>query len=261
MNADISPSKSLITVRAAAEQMEPYALQLADRLQLPISGLAPESAYVLEVSSAHLALQCNDRQAPGPLFVDFSAPALSYRRRFGGGKKQSLARALGIRKKARPVIIDATAGLGRDGFILAGLGCEVHMIERSPIVFELLADGVRRGSCDPAIGRIIKENMTIYCGDSISLLLELVSSRQPTAVYLDPMFPLRNTSALVKKEMRLLREIVGDDQDAGKLLAAALQSKVPRVVVKRFSFTPPIPGYVPGAVVKEGKSRFDVYFP
>ncbi|MFO1350284.1 MAG: class I SAM-dependent methyltransferase [Gammaproteobacteria bacterium] len=39
----------------------------------------------------------------------------------------------------------------------------------------------------------------------------------PEVIYLDPMYPERSKAALVKKESRVLRELVGPDDDAARL--------------------------------------------
>ena len=70
---------------------------------------------------------------------------------------------------------------------------------------------------------------------------------------------LCDKSALVKKEMRLFRPLVGDDLDAPALLAAALQLASHRVVVKRPRKAPPIEGIKPGYVLEGKSSRYDVY--
>jgi 16S rRNA (guanine1516-N2)-methyltransferase len=65
------------------------------------------------------------------IFIDFASAANTYRRLHGGGNGQPLARAIGLKTYGLPlVVIDATAGLGQDSFVLASLGCHVTMIER-----------------------------------------------------------------------------------------------------------------------------------
>ena len=78
------------------------------------------------------------------IYVDFVEGELAHRRKFGGGKGQMIAKAVGLNKGFVPTILDATAGLGADAFVLASLGCEVKMIERSPLARLLLADGLER---------------------------------------------------------------------------------------------------------------------
>lgn len=67
----------------------------------------------------------------------------------------------------------------------------------------------------------------------------------PQVIHLDPMFPSRDKSALVKKEMRLFKPLVGADDDAPDLLAAALALATHRVVVKRPRKAPSIAGATP----------------
>ena len=71
---------------------------------------------------------------------------MAHRRQFGGGKGQMIAKAVGIKGGIKPQILDATAGLGKDAFVLATLGCEMTLLERSPIIHQLLQDGIERAS-------------------------------------------------------------------------------------------------------------------
>ena len=80
----------------------------------------------------------------GDLRVDFVSGAVAHRLRFGGGRGQALAKAMGLRAGKTPMIIDTTAGLGRDSFLLASLGAKVIMIERSEKMHLLLAQGMKR---------------------------------------------------------------------------------------------------------------------
>lgn len=90
-------------------------------------------------------------------------------------------------------------------------------------------------------------------------LAKIPTARHPAVVYLDPMYPHRSKSALVKKEMRILRILVGDDEDSAKLLTSALQVANKRVVVKRPAYAPPLTGLEPNLVFKTKNNRFDVY--
>ena len=73
------------------------------------------------------------------------------------------------------------------------------------------------------------------------------------------MFPHRDKSALVKKEMRLFRPLAGDDDDAPDLLEAALALATHRVVVKRPRKAPAIAGKPPAYHLEGNSSRFDIY--
>ncbi|WP_228716906.1 class I SAM-dependent methyltransferase [Billgrantia pellis] len=195
-----------------------------------------------------------------PLRVDFVEGRAAHRRRFGGGRGQLVARACGLAAGITPSVIDATAGLGRDAFVLASLGAEVLLIERVASIHALLADGLARAARDPETAAIVAR-MHLAHGDATHELAALVaaSTVAPQVVHLDPMFPHREKSALVKKEMRLFRELAGNDSDAPRLLEAALDVATHRVVVKRPRKAPPIEGPAPHHVIDGKTSRYDLY--
>ena len=193
------------------------------------------------------------------IIIDFSSPANTYRRLHGGGNGQPIAKAVGLKTYGLPLtVIDATAGLGQDSFVLACLGCKVTLIERNHIVASLLADALVRGLEDENI-KLIISNMNLITGNAIEILKNLNPADFPDVIYLDPMFPIRNKTALVKKEMRILKELVGEDGDASDLLWIARKIAKRRVVVKR----PRIAGFlgeVPPHSSQIGKAnRFDIY--
>ena len=197
------------------------------------------------------------RHGQGRLQVDFLAPALRYRLQHGGGIRQPLARAAGLKPGRRPLIADATAGLGIDGFILASLGCRVVLLERSPSLAALLRDGLARAADDPELGAIISR-MQLISGDSCRLLSQL--DVPPETVYLDPMYPGHGSkSALNRQSLRLIRLLVGDDPDSDALLTAALATASERVVVKRPKGAPLVAGRKPSHEITMKNSRYDVY--
>src|SRR5690554_164268 len=244
----------LIRVDAMTAADQASAAQWATELGLPLAG---EAEFALQVSVDGLQLQELGRAAPGPIRVDFIAGALAHRRQFGGGSGQLIAKAVGIQSGVRPTILDATAGLGRDAFVLACLGCHVHMIERHPVVAALLADGLRRAALDVDVAEIV-QRMPLQVGDAIELMRGW-TAQPPQVVHLDPMFPSRDKSALVKKEMRLFQPLVGGDDDAPELLAAALVLASHRVVVKRPRKAPAIAGVAPSYSLDAKSSRYDIY--
>lgn len=230
------------------------AQNLAAQLGLPLDGSA---AFSLQIGDLGLQLQELGPGAAGAVRVDFVDGALAHRRLQGGGSGQMIAKAVGIQPGIRPLVLDATAGLGRDAFVLAQLGCSVTMIERQPVIAALLADGMRRGLGDDEVAPIIAR-MRLLCGNAIALM-QSWSEDAPQVVYLDPMFPHRDKSSLVKKEMRVFRPLVGDDDDAPQLLQAALALASHRVVVKRPRKAPCIAGATPSYVLEGKSSRFDIY--
>ena len=194
--------------------------------------------------------------AKGALRVDFVTGAVAHRLRFGGGRGQDLAKAMGLRAGKTPKIVDATAGLGRDSFLLASLGAEVTMIERSDVMHGLLQDGMARARQEGGVFGTILSRMTLLHGDAKALLPKLNAE----AILIDPMHPPRKTSALVKRELRQVREIVGTDEDAVALMQVALRYARQRVVLKWPAKAAPMPGIKPHSQQILGKStRYDVF--
>lgn len=249
------PAGSRIRVEALASNGQEQAAQWAQRLGLPLQDA--DADFALQVTEEGLQLQQLSDDAPGPVRVDFVEGAVAHRRLFGGGSGQMIAKAVGIQPGVRPRVLDATAGLGKDAFVLASLGCEMSLIERQPIIAALLEDGLLRGRQDREVGSIIGQ-MRLLTGNSIELIRGW-EGEPPQVIYLDPMFPHREKTALVKKEMRLFRPLVGDDMDAPALLEAALALATHRVVVKRPRKAPCIDGPKPGYALDGKSSRYDIY--
>ncbi len=190
------------------------------------------------------------------LVCDFTGGAVAHRFRFGGGRGQALARAVGMKGGHTPKIVDATAGLGRDAFLLASLGAEVTLIERSPVMHGLLQAGMQRASDAGGDVAGVIARMTLMHGDARDLLPTLL----PAVVLVDPMHPERTKSALVKNEMRLLRKIVGADEDSLDLMKIALATASERVVLKWPLRADPMQGLVRFSHQILGKStRYDVF--
>lgn len=190
------------------------------------------------------------------ILVDFASGSATYRRKFGGGKAEGIAKAVGLHKKAGLTVIDATAGLGRDAFVLASLGAEVTMVERHPMVAALLWDGLRRAELDPQLQSWLPDRMQLVFQAATSALTDLPA---PDVVYLDPMFPSREKSALVKKEMQAFHQLVGTDPDADALWSVAFAVAQKRVVVKRPSYAEFLAGQTPTMSIEGKNNRFDVY--
>ena len=190
------------------------------------------------------------------LKCDFLKGAISHRLRFGGGRGQHLPKAVGLKGGQSPIIIDATAGLGRDAFLLASLGSQVTLIERSDIIHELLAAGMEAAHQAGGQHKEIIERMTLIHGNSIELLPRMHAD----VVLVDPMHPRRKKSALVKAEMRAIRDIVGFDEDQLLLIETALAIAAKRVVLKWPARAAPLAGLRPASYQITGKSiRYDVF--
>lgn len=219
----------------------------------------------LEQVSAPLALVYADNdcylqqtgpKAPGPVRASFVDGAVEHRRRFGGGKGQMIAKAVGLNKGVTPSVLDATAGLGRDAWVLASLGCEVLMLERSPVIAELLRFALDQANRSELAD--IAARMILNCVDARQFLS---AQLQPCAdvVYLDPMYPHRDKSAAVKKEMRLFQDLIGADGDAHELLELALACARHRVVVKRPARGETLTTRQPDYQLPGKSCRYDIY--
>lgn len=233
-----------------------HARKLADRLALPLLASDDEAggAFRLVVRDEGLELR-EPGMGPGHgLMIDLAALDL---RTVSGGltRKQPIARAFGPKVRT---IVDATAGTGQDAALLAALGYEVAAIERSPVLHALVEDGLERAMRDEAFNHAVGGRLQLVCGDSRQTLIEI--DPPPDAVYIDPMFPpKKRASALPRKEIQMLRKLIGDDPDADELFAVAMQTAQQRVIVKRPTHTPPLGGKP--SLGFEGKLvRYDVYF-
>jgi 16S rRNA (guanine1516-N2)-methyltransferase len=231
---------------------------LAAELALPL--LDPEQpgdhARVLQLCPDGLHLQETGSSKAGSLRVDFGAGQMRYRRR--GGHNEPLGRAVGVGKRANLRVVDATAGLGRDSFVLADLGCNVTMLERAPAAFALLRDGLRRAanSGDPWLQEVTAR-MELHYVDSREWLASHPDSAD--VVYLDPMFPARKKTARVKKDMWLFQQLVGEAEDEQLLLEQAVTSAAWRVVVKRPVRASSLAGPAVHHALSGKTVRYDVY--
>jgi len=219
--------------------------------------------FALIVDGDKLSLQQTGRKAPGPIFAEFTEGAVDHRRKFGGGKGQMIAKAVGIKAGVYPKVLDATAGLGKDSFVLASLGSNVKMLERSQVVYGLLENGLHRAKYfaqenDPELLAVISR-MQLVQQSSHDYLSSLGADNYPDVIYLDPMFPEREKSAEVKKEMAAFHSLVGKDEDADLLLPLALSKVNYRVVVKRPRKAPFLNNQTPSYQLEGKSSRFDIY--
>lgn len=226
--------------------------ELRDKARLIAQGLNftldKEASPCLFVTSEKLFLKI-----PGfsLLSADFSAATWNKRR--NEGKKQGLVRACRPSKGVK--ILDATAGWGRDSAILASFGAEVVMMERNLVMATLLEDALlHRSESDRE-----RMNLSIKFGSSFLYLSALQPEDYPDVIYIDPMHPERSKSALVKKDMQILQQMIGADEDAKELIKLAVSRVKQRVVVKWPQKTPSL---IPPDLSIDGKTvRFDVYFP
>lgn len=215
------------------------------------------SDFILSYNDKKLGLLYKNQPKMSAITVDFLQGKAAHRRQYGGGKNQTIAKAIGIKANHKPSVLDATAGLGQDAFIFASLGCQVTLLERHPVVAALLEDGLNRAYDDPDIGEWMRERMRLIP----KTILKEVTTYVPDVdvVYLDPMYPHKEKSALVKKEMQVFQKMIGFDLDADELLEHAFQVATKRVVVKRPKYAEPLNKQQPSVTFDMKNNRFDVY--
>lgn len=196
-------------------------------------------------SRGRLELACEGDPPDHGAAVDFRSLVLR------GVGRLTLVRACG----AGGSVFDATAGLGSDTWLLAAAGFKVTATERSSLVASVLRDGLERAARERALAAIAGR-IELLDGDARDLLR---SGRHPaSAVYLDPMYPAKDSPALAAKAIRLVRASVGDDLDARDLFDAAANASPGRIVVKRPHHAPPVVDQ-PDLVMKSKLVRYDIY--
>lgn len=238
----------------ASEYERQRSAALAQAYHLTINNEQP-AGLGLSWEAEMLVLKDFDEPKLNGVSVDFLSGGSQYRKQHGGGVKEPIAKAVGVKGNKPVTVIDATPGLGRDAFVLVAVGCNVTLIERSPIVAALLDDGIYRlQNQAPELA----EKINLIHGNSIEVLAEWQGD-VVDSVYLDPMFPHKKKSALVKKEMRLFQQLLGPDDDQCDLLGPALKVANKRVVVKRPNTAEVLAGQQPSMAITSKKHRFDVY--
>lgn len=235
---------------------------LARRLGLDAPDVPPRTGLALLYGDSTLEILALEPRAPGPVGPEFVAGAFGRRRLRGLSRHEPLARAAGVRRHGPVRVLDATPGLGRDAWLLASLGCQVEACERHPVVAAMLQAALARANAhavhDSTLATIAGR-IDLRGADARTRLSADAGPPRPAVVLLDPMFPERRGSALVRKDMRLLRRLVGDDQDAPEVLALALERGC-RVVVRRPAGAACLPCSRPPDLVMTGRrTRLDVY--
>jgi 16S rRNA (guanine1516-N2)-methyltransferase len=181
-----------------------------------------------------------------PLSIDFSQHIWQHRR--DAGKNQGIVRACKPEKNMQ--ILDTTAGWGRDAAVLSSFGASVLMLERQPIMAALLADALERLEPNTLSLSLVNQDAKVY-------LNALLPEDYPHVIYIDPMHPLRQKSALVKKDMQILQQLFGPDEDVSALIHLACKRAQLRVVVKWPQRLPPL--LKPSHSIEGKTVRFDVY--
>ncbi len=158
-----------------------------------------------------------------------------------------------------PLAIDATAGFGEDSMILAAVGYHVTLFEQNPIIAALLQDGLERAKEIPELAEIVGR-MTFREGDSIAAMKAMAEAGEHLdVIYLDPMFPARKKTGLIKKKFQLLQQLEAPADDEEELLAAARGLRPGRIVIKRPAKGPYAAGVKPDFTYKGNSIRYDCF--
>ena len=241
--------------------LEQKAIEFANQYSVPfVYDINPDDSRLYVVFGTNkIFLLDKHAQKPLTLCVDFVAGENRHRRLYGGGRGQMIAKAVGLNKRERIKVVDATVGLGADAFVLACLGCQMTMLERSPIAHILLQNGIQRALKygqlnDLKLAEIVGQMQLAHTQAEVYL-----PQNTADVVYLDPMFPSRKKSAQVKKAMFMFHSIIGKDEDADQLLPVARECATYRVVVKRPRLAPFLADEKPTYQLEGKSTRFDIY--
>jgi 16S rRNA (guanine1516-N2)-methyltransferase len=252
------PSNIAIIAEQLSEQHA--AKNAARHLGLPLLPKPkPDTDIVLVFSNKRVYLKSTEKGA-GAVEIDFTSGKSAHRRKFGGGKNQPLAKAVGLHKISTLKLLDATGGFASDAFVLANLGANVQIIEQSPILCFLIQHALEHAKSDNSIAHIT-QRMSLVNAHSIDYLSTLKDADRPDTIYMDPMYPNRQKSAAVKKGMQLLHQLIGADLCAEELLQAALKCANKRVVVKRPASAEPLNTHQLVGHSSSTNTRYDIYKP
>ncbi|MBE0469720.1 MAG: class I SAM-dependent methyltransferase [Methyloprofundus sp.] len=229
---------------------------LADRLAVPLYFTADKKTpedFFLSWRDGCLKLLDKELLKKGGLTVDIE-PRNGEQRSWPAPKDGALAQAIGRKTKT---VVDATTGWAQDSLHIFRMGYELRCIERSPIMLALLSDAYQRLEQLDWVQRLALSAPELIAGNAIQVLAELTEA--PECIYIDPMFPAkRKKSALPKKSMLVLRDLLGDDLDKEVLFSAAMQATAKKVVVKSPDYAEPLGGE-PNQSFKGKLLRYDVY--
>ncbi|WP_165385755.1 class I SAM-dependent methyltransferase [Spiribacter vilamensis] len=247
-----TPSPPLV---AAPHTDRAAARSFARSLGTELFETAPAAGLYLWLDTDGLAL-CRAGRPPMCMRADFTRGAQGYRNARPGQRREAIARACGIRGDHCPWIVDATAGLGRDAFVLATAGASVTLLERSAVVHALLVDGLQRATAGGAADRTAR--MDPHHADAVEWLAQDFRDNPPAVVYLDPMYSGQRRAA-AGKELALLQALSMPATDESALLRQARATALDRVVVKRHRHARPLADQPPDYHLPGRSTRFDVY--
>ncbi len=231
------------------------AQSLAQQWQLPFIEEESDSwDYLLQIGEQGVCLLSQHHRF-SPFQVDFLSGKARHRRLYGGGRHQLLTKAVGLHKVKTLSVWDLTAGWGADAFVLASWGADVTMVECCQVVAVLLQDALSRAQSDPDFAalsfRLVHQNAIDF--------MQNTHSSYPDVIYLDPMFPEKEQSALPQKSMIILKDLVGPAHNTDSLFNLARGLVKKRVVVKRPRTAPFLCEAAPNYSLSGKSGRYDIY--
>lgn len=254
---------------------------------VPIKGIKKNLVW-LSVDATGLSLTDGDQAMRG----DFTK--LQKRLQYHNLTHELLVKATKVKGREKLRVIDATAGMGEDSLLLAAAGCEVTLYEQDPVIAALLQDTMRRALEEAALHEIVMR-MQLVEGDSIGHLRKLgeaatgsnvqcgmegedahhgssthetldatangsdIALKRPDVIYLDPMFPERQKSGLVKKKFQLIHYLEAPAENEEALMQAAIAARPFKIVVKRPAKGPYLAGLKPSYSLDGKAIRYDCY--
>ena len=219
----------------------------------------PSSDFSAEASTDNLTLRLDDSGLAllsGTQVLQGDFTRMLPRLKGNALAGELLVRAAKIKDNHPLFAVDATAGLGEDSFLLAAAGFHVKMYEHNPVIFELLRDAHLRGLTIPELAPIL-ERMELFHGNSIDAMAQLDTS--PDVILLDPMFPERQKSALVKKKLQMIQKLEFPCVDEKEMLLTAMQANPKKLVIKRPPKGPHLAGIKPDYSITGKAVRFDCF--
>lgn len=241
------PTKLLSLAQSPADRDEVNGL--ADKMALEIIQESPKDELYLLFDQRGLALVKNELTLHG----DFTK--MIKRLNPANLRGELLVRAAKTKApQGVKAALDATAGLGEDSLLLAASGFEVDLYEYNPIIAALLRDALRRAAQETELKEIVAR-MHLIEADSKKAMLSL--EKRPDVILLDPMFPARRKSALVKKKFQLIQNLEQPCTDESELIQSAIAAHPKKIVIKR-TLKGPILGDIKPSYAISGKGiRYD----
>lgn len=181
-----------------------------------------------------------------PICIDFSKYIV---------ENSALLKACRINGNEKIKLLDCTAGLVKDTFVLASNGYSVIAIEKNKTIFNLIDNAVKIGTKNEYIKKVL-DRIKFLNMDSIDFLEN--SEEKFDCIYLDPMFEESKKSRLVNKNMQIFHKLT-DNSDNKKLFNLAMEKVLKKVVVKRSLYGELLINKTPDFQIKEKTIRFDVY--